>query len=605
MDLNLGIQSRIVGYFSGGFWVKALAVVFLMFGVFGQGFAGEVPREATQYKRVALVIGNSKYPGVSLRNPANDAHDMAVVLRKTGFDVIEKIDVTQKEMNRAIVQFGGMLNADTVALFYYAGHGMQVKGKNYLIPIDAQIDTENSVRAETVDVDTILDQLNASPLNIVVLDACRNNPFERRFRSLGGGLAQMDAPKGTLIAYATAPGKVASDGEGRNGLYTQELLKVLQTPGLEVEKAFKRVRANVARATGDNQIPWEASSLTGEFMFSADAVTQREAEQHQRETLQKALKAQQEENERKLADALKQVNEKTAKDQEQSQREKAELQRALKTQQDASERAVAEALRKAEEKANRERAELQQSMEKMIKEMLARQNSGDVAQSPARPAVTQGKSVDAALPAQPARIASVQPSSSVVPALSTAMPEAGKSFAATGEEWEYKVEDRTFGSSQVLVQRVVGGVPGTGVIEQYSLNGRFLGEWAFAGKPVVTGLPTTSEVLFGPHWNGDKDATVSILGLSRCAAARCQARISSMGVEEIVVPAGKFNTGKYEVIIDFVGTSPMDIGTVVLNVWYSAEHQRLIRQTAKAYGFRNAYRSDEFVELVAIRGVRP
>lgn len=578
---------------------------FLTLSGCADAIAGDTNREASQYKRVALVIGNSKYPGVSLRNPANDAHDMAVALRRTGFEVIEKIDVTQKEMNRAIVQFGGMLNADTVALFYYAGHGMQVKGKNYLIPIDAQIDTENSVRAETVDVDTILDQLNASPLNIVVLDACRNNPFERRFRSLGGGLAQMDAPKGTLIAYATAPGKVASDGEGRNGLYTQELLKVLQTPGLEVEKAFKRVRANVAKATGDNQIPWEASSLTGEFMFSSDAAARREAEQRDREAMQQALKAQQEENERKLADALKQVNEKTARDQEQSLREKAELQRALKTQQDASERAVSDALKKAEEKASRERAELQQSMEKMIKEMLARQNAGDVGANPDRPVVAQGKPVDAALPPQPARIASIQPSASIAPALPSAETGTGKPFAGTGEEWEYRVEDRTFGGSQALVQRVVGGVPGTGVIEQYSLNGRFLGEWAFAGKPVITGLPTTSEVLFGPHWNGDKDATVSILGLSRCAATRCQARISGQGVEEIVVPAGRFKTGKYEVIIDFVGTSPMDIGTVVLNVWYSTEHQRLIRQTTKAYGFRNAYRSDEYVELVAMRGVRP
>lgn len=143
----------------------------------------------------------------------DDARDMAAALRNIGFDVIERNDVTQKEMNRAIAQFGAKLTSDTVALFFYAGHGIQVKGKNYLIPIDAQIESENAVRAETVDVDTVRDQLTASSLNIVVLDACRNNPFERRFRAMGGGLALMDAPKGTLIAYATSPGKVASDGE--------------------------------------------------------------------------------------------------------------------------------------------------------------------------------------------------------------------------------------------------------------------------------------------------------------------------------------------------------------------------------------------------------
>jgi len=222
---------------------------------------------ASSDKRVALVIGNGKYSSSPLSNPPNDARDMAAALRRIGFDVIEKTDVTQKEMNRAITQFGSKLTSDTVALFFYAGHGMQVKGRNYLIPVDAQIENEASVRSETVDVDAVLDQLSASSLNIVILDACRNNPFERRFRSVGGGLAPMDAPKGTLIAYATAPGRVASDGDGRNGLYTQELLKVIRTPGLEVEKAFKRVRASVARATGDNQIPWEASSLTGEFCF--------------------------------------------------------------------------------------------------------------------------------------------------------------------------------------------------------------------------------------------------------------------------------------------------------------------------------------------------
>lgn len=224
-------------------------------------------------RRIALVIGNANYPGAPLKNPANDARDMAAALRDLGFEVISRTDATQKEMNRAIAQFGEKLRADTVALFYYAGHGMQVKGKNYLIPVDAQIVSEASARAETVDVDTVIDQLAVSPLNIVILDACRNNPFERRFRSAGGGLAQMDAPKGSLIAYATAPGKVASDGDGNNGLYTQELLRHLQTPGLPLEAVFKRVRNGVMQGSGDAQTPWEASSLTGDFFFrpAADA----------------------------------------------------------------------------------------------------------------------------------------------------------------------------------------------------------------------------------------------------------------------------------------------------------------------------------------------
>ena len=219
-------------------------------------------------KRVALVIGNGNYlSGAKLSNPANDARDIAASLRELGFQVIAKTDITQKEMNRAIIEFGSKLTADTIALFYFAGHGLQVRGKNYLLPVDAQIAAEAAVRAEGVDVDTVLDQLGVSPLNIVILDACRNNPFERKFRSLGGGLAQIDAPKGTLIAYATAPGRTAADGNGRNGLYTQELLKAIKTPGLSVEQVFKRVRSGVTRASSDQQTPWESSSLTGEFYF--------------------------------------------------------------------------------------------------------------------------------------------------------------------------------------------------------------------------------------------------------------------------------------------------------------------------------------------------
>jgi uncharacterized caspase-like protein/formylglycine-generating enzyme required for sulfatase activity len=226
-----------------------------------------VDKSVTVEKRVALVIGNAAYKDAPLKNPVNDAKDMAATLRRLGFDVIEKTNVSQKDINRAIAQFGEKLRADTVALFFYAGHGMQVRGKNYIIPVDAHITGEATVRAEAVDVDTVMDQLAVSPMNIVILDACRNNPFERKFRSTGGGLAQMDAPKGSLIAYATAPGKTAADGDSRNGLYTQELLKHIQTPGLPLEAVFKRVRNGVMAASGDAQTPWEASSLTGDFFF--------------------------------------------------------------------------------------------------------------------------------------------------------------------------------------------------------------------------------------------------------------------------------------------------------------------------------------------------
>ncbi|HUP98103.1 MAG TPA: caspase family protein [Usitatibacter sp.] len=240
-------------------------------------------------QRLALVIGNAAYPGARLANPGNDARAVGAKLQALGFEVILKTDINQREMTRAISQFGQRMQNGGVALFYYAGHGLQVRGRNFLVPVDAEIVSEASVRSEAVDVDQLLEQLGPARLGIVILDACRNNPYEGKFRTTAGtGLAQIDAPKGTLLAYATAPGKVASDGNGANGLYTAELLKALDVPGLKVEEIFKAVRVNVIKATQALQIPWESSSLTGEFYFRPDAKAAdatRQADAHRLELL--------------------------------------------------------------------------------------------------------------------------------------------------------------------------------------------------------------------------------------------------------------------------------------------------------------------------------
>lgn len=226
-------------------------------------------------RRVALVIGNSAYRDSPLSNPVNDARDMAAALRGLGFEVIHGENLSQNEMKRQIRSFGEKIPNGGVGLFYYAGHGIQIKGSNYLIPVDANIVREEEVEYESVDVGLVLAQMEAARnrLNIVILDACRNNPFARRFRSPQKGLASIDAPSGTLIAYATAPGSVASDGAGKNGLYTQELLKQMRTPNLSIEQVFKQVRIAVRNLTQGRQIPWEASSLVGDFYFSATEVT--------------------------------------------------------------------------------------------------------------------------------------------------------------------------------------------------------------------------------------------------------------------------------------------------------------------------------------------
>jgi hypothetical protein len=221
--------------------------------------------------RVALVVGNGAYTSVpGLKNPPNDARDMAAMLRTLGFDVTSGVNVNQRDMKRLIREFGMKLRGGGSGLFYYAGHGVQSKGRNYLIPVDANIQSEAEVEDSGVDAALVLNFMDDAQngLNIVILDACRNNPFARSFRSANDGLAQVDAPTGTLIAYATAPGRVASDGSGQNGLYTSELLKQMQVPGISITDMFMRVRAEVMKQTGNNQVPWEASSLVGSFYFS-------------------------------------------------------------------------------------------------------------------------------------------------------------------------------------------------------------------------------------------------------------------------------------------------------------------------------------------------
>jgi hypothetical protein len=228
-----------------------------------------VQEDANSERRVALVIGNGVYETAALKNPVNDAQDMARVLRELRFDVIYKENLNQNDMKRAVRAFGEKLRGGGVALFYYAGHGVQVRGVNYLVPVNAKVENEEEVEYECVDAGFVLAQMESARnrMNIVILDACRNNPFARTFRSASRGLAQMDAPSGTLIAYATTPGSVASDGNARNGLYTQELLKHIRTPGLSVEEAFKRVRISVRNLTQGKQTPWESSSLIGDFYF--------------------------------------------------------------------------------------------------------------------------------------------------------------------------------------------------------------------------------------------------------------------------------------------------------------------------------------------------
>jgi len=225
-------------------------------------------------KRLALVVGNANYEhGGSLPNPVNDAKAISVALQSVGFEVMSYENVTQKELKMAINSFGQKLKGYEVGVFYYAGHGIQNKGMNYMIPVEADLQTEAQVEFDCVAADRVLAYMDAAQVkvNVIIMDACRNNPFERSWHrsANGNGLAMMNAPTGSLIAYATAPGRVASDGTGSNGLYTSALLKYLGDPKLTIEQVFKKVRTEVTEKSMGAQVPWETTSLTGDDFYFA------------------------------------------------------------------------------------------------------------------------------------------------------------------------------------------------------------------------------------------------------------------------------------------------------------------------------------------------
>jgi hypothetical protein len=239
--------------------------------------AGLMATPAFADRRVALVIGNSAYKNApQLKNPANDAADMAAALTRLGFDVIRGLDLDYSGMRATVRRFSEMLPDADVALLFYAGHGLQVAGKNYLVPVDAQIETQADLDFGTIDFDLVLRGMEGDTrTNIIFLDACRDNPLvanlTRRMGARSGaasrGLAQVESSVGTLISFSTQPGNIALDGEGRNSPFTSALLKSIEIPGMPLSDVMIDVRNDVLRSTGRKQVPWDNSSLTGQFYF--------------------------------------------------------------------------------------------------------------------------------------------------------------------------------------------------------------------------------------------------------------------------------------------------------------------------------------------------
>src|SRR5450830_618409 len=252
------------------------------------------PVWAQTAERVALVVGNSAYQYAPLDNPKNDAVGMAALLTKAGFKVDRQLDTDMGALQEAVARFGQAIRDPHVkfGLFYYAGHGLQQDWHNYLVPVNAQIRSAADVPKQTVDVSELLRYMKEEQGRsfLIILDACRDDPFAGTYKPSARGLSQFDAPVGSLLAYATAPGNVAQDGAGSNGLYTSNLLREFSVEGVRVEDAFKRVRLNVRMASRGQQVPWESTSLEEDlYLFPHPARLLTEAEKDQ--LLEKEMKA--------------------------------------------------------------------------------------------------------------------------------------------------------------------------------------------------------------------------------------------------------------------------------------------------------------------------
>lgn len=502
-------------------------------------------------KRVALVIGNSTYLKGPLRNPVNDATDVAARLRASGFEVIERTNIKTSQIGRTLREFRAQLTPGAVALFFYAGHGLQIRGENYLPAVDADIEAEEDAPNQSIAMRQIMEIMEDAKtrLNLAFLDACRNNPYARSFRSGADGLARVSAPSGTLISFATRPGSVAADGTGRNGLYTTHLLQAMDSPNLQVELMLKRVNSNVKQASQGRQEPWLEGSIEGDFYFRRGAT-----------------------------DA------------------------SGNSAQSTIDQAVQDAVRRANEQSAREKAELQATMQRMIEEALARQNAAAGGSTP-RPAPAPLSSPMAAPVTTVAALAS--------PATgAAAAQEAFSNYSRApqpGDEWEYAVKEKVFGKSWKVLWRVKGASPGVGVMEEMQVNGMPVQERVFDGKALMVGVPTDAALFFSSHWVGETPpAELDAQGVGECVTPhRCFiSKLHLAGKENIQIAAGRFEALRYEGdVYVMLSINPVRRYAGKVQIWYSPEHRRLLKQvvTRIPLGGYLSYNLDETTELVAIR----
>lgn len=514
-------------------------------------------------KRVALVIGNSAYLKGPLKNPVNDATDVAAKLRASGFEVIERSNIKTSQIGRTLREFRAQLTPGAVALFFYAGHGLQIRGENYLPAVDADIEAEEDAPNQSIAMRQIMEIMEDAKtrLNLAFLDACRNNPYARSFRSGADGLARVSAPSGTLISFATRPGSVAADGTGRNGLYTTHLLQAMDAPNLQVELMLKRVNSSVKQASQGRQEPWLEGSIEGDFYF---------------------LRA-------------------------------ARAEAAGNPAQSTIDQAVQDAVRRANEQSSREKAELQATMQRMIEEALARQNAAAAATAAAtasaatRPAAPSTASTAPPTPPAATTVAALAPPVAMASTTTALAPFTGRTPQA-GDEWEYAVKEKVFGKSWKVLWRVKGASPGVGVMEEMQVNGMPVQERVFDGKALMVGMPTDAALFFSSHWDGETPpAELDAQGVGECVTPhRCFIRkLHLAGKESIQVAAGRFEALRYEGdVYLMLNINPVRRYAGQVQIWYSPEHRRLLKQVVTRVPMGGSYMSynlNETTELVAVR----
>jgi uncharacterized caspase-like protein len=579
------LQSRVARGKGAGRAMKAMRA--LVCGIVAAASLGTLAQDtpSSGASRVALVIGNAKYHDSPLLNPVNDARSLSSALRAAGFEVIELHDQGSAAMRRAIREFGEKLRGKDAGLFYFAGHGVQVRGRNYLVPVDADIKYEDEIEDQSVETGLVLAKMESAKarVNLVILDACRNNPFARSQRSAQNGLAPMEAPLGTLVAFATSPGQVASDGGAQgNGLYTTYLVREMTRPGLKVEDVFKRVRAAVRVASAGRQIPWENTSLEGDFYFHSmpateTAVTERERARRQEEAVQAAV-----------ASAL-------TVSREEAEREKKRLEAQY------AERLEAERAAFRKEAGDRIAA--------LEKAALAANIPVLAAAPPARPAVVDPKPATEEAP-EPIMLAlgvDTTLRNKLHPVSDDAARGLKRNAPGAGDQWTYyrTIRDGEGTQRRNYVTRIVVAASAAGyTIEQsdaaqpaqFDLDGNQL------SGPLRSGMVTfepMDPVFRFPLTPGARWETKSREALPS-HAVEVDSTITVGGWEEVTVPAGRFNAVKISRVSYRRGEpfpGQMQVSKRVSSYWYLPALRNIVRFEALEVTDRGAVTLDQTWEL--------